>query len=94
MSLLSDPSSVDLDKAILHECHLKLCAENKRLTVKGLSLEYSMPRRTAAEVLEALPYFDVSAERTYQVTRLVLEKKEFKYGKFLTSQKVNEKILN
>lgn len=82
MSLVSDLPSVDLDKSILHECQLKVYTENKRLTAKGLSIEYSIPRKAAAELLEALPYIDVSVERTYEIVRLVLEKKEYKYGKF------------
>ena len=77
-----------MDQAILHDLHTQLHAEHKHLTTKGVAIEHSIPRSTAASLLEAVPYLNASsdenadAECTYEVTRCVFEKVGDKYGKF------------
>ena len=92
MALISRHSSLSMDTKILKECHHKLCVEHKRLTAKGLAIEYSIPRKTATDLLEELPYFDVSQDRTYDITRCVLEQKESKIGKCVCDILLNKII--
>jgi len=70
-----------MDDAILQDLHEKLHAEHKHITTKALAIEHSIPRSTAASLLEAVPYFDLSDECTYEITRCVFEKVGDKYGK-------------